>query len=155
MSGLALVATGVLILLLIPVVAIDLRERRIPNVLNLSIGLLGAAFAWAREPELATLGALLLGALLALGILLAAVGVLRLLKRQGQLGAGDIKFLVAASFWVGASGAAWTFVVASLLSVLTLLVLAPWRGWNPRESVPFGPALSAALLTVFIARAVI
>ena len=118
---------------------IDIRRRRLPNVLTLggaAAVLLGAAAA-GRGP-----GALLGG--LALGGLYLAVH----LAAPAGLGAGDVKLALALGALTGAlGGAVWTLAAlgaALLTAVASLTVMAAGRG----RSVPHGPAMCAASLGV-------
>lgn len=118
---------------------IDIRRRRLPNMLTLggaAAVLLGAAAA-GRGP-----GALLGG--LALGGLYLAVH----LAAPAGLGAGDVKLALALGALTGALGAAvWTLAAlgaALLTAVASLTVMAAGRG----RSVPHGPAMCAASLGV-------
>lgn len=144
-----LVLAGVLVLVLTPIVATDLREQRIPNAWNLVLGLAGLAGQLWLEPHWRTVIQALFAAL-ATGVMFAVLLlVMKALKRQGGLGMGDVKFMIAASQWVGFLGGAWTFCAAGLLAVVWATVIAPWRGLDLKRPFAFAPALSAALLAVF------
>lgn len=139
---------GVLVLLMIPVVLIDLRERRIPNMVNLALALTGLTHAILRDPRWITLAISLGQALVSLLVLVGTTWLMRRLTRQARIGWGDLKFLVAASFWVGLDGTVLVLLLASLLSLAVALVRAPWRGINLRELHAFGPMLAGGLLIV-------
>jgi leader peptidase (prepilin peptidase)/N-methyltransferase len=138
MDGLGVMALGVLVLLLIPVVAVDLRERRIPDPCNLALAACGLAYAALRQPDA------LAWTLVQAGL---AAGLVALAGRFARgLGGGDAKFMVAASLWVGLEGVA----LVLLLAGLALLAEAGARralagaGWT--QARPFGPMLAGALL---------
>lgn len=147
MSGLDLVFLGLLILLLLPVVVIDLRERRIPNLWNLLIALAGLAHVLAVEFTWRRLGLAFGHAGLTLILLLSMSWLIGRVNARAVIGFGDIKFLVAASFWLGFTGALLVLLAASLLTLLLALLGAlAGRGAGWREQRPFGPALALALL---------
>ncbi len=125
MSGPGLISIGLLILLSIPIVLTDLKERRIPDVWNFALGVVGLGIALARSLHWRVLGAAALDAAETLVVFWGLVWLARLLKRPSGLGMGDVKFLTAASLWVGFGGACILFVLASLLIVLSALVVAP------------------------------
>lgn len=149
MDGLQFVALGALVLLLTPVVVTDLRERRIPNAWNLALGAAGMIFHLIQAPAWRTLAESLAAAVLTAALFLGVLWVMRHLRRSGSLGLGDVKFLIAASQWVGALGAAWVFVGAGVLALAAVLAAAPWRGLDLRRQIPFGPALAVALLVIY------
>jgi Type II secretory pathway, prepilin signal peptidase PulO and related peptidases len=148
-SGVELIGAGVLVLLLTPIVASDLAARRIPNGWNLALGLSGLGLQLVQQPAWRTLGHAVAAALAAAALLYGLIWTLKALKRPAGLGLGDVKFLIAASQWVGFVGVAWVFVAASLLAIVAALVVAPWRGLDLKRQMPFAPALAAALLGAY------
>ena len=151
MAGFDFIALGLLVLLLLPIVLIDLRESRIPNLCNLALGAVGLGQAVVRVPEWTTLGVgLAQGAVtfLALG---GIAWVIQKIDRNARIGWGDLKFLTAASLWVGVQGSLIVLILASVVALLATLALAPWRGGvKLREMQPFGPALAVGLLAVTV-----
>jgi leader peptidase (prepilin peptidase)/N-methyltransferase len=150
MSSLGLISAGLLVLLSIPIVSTDLKERRIPNVWNLALAAAGLGMALIRSPHLKTLMTAGVDCLETLALFLGIVAVMRALKRPAGLGMGDVKFLAAASLWVGFGGAALLFLLASLMAVLVAIVMTPWRGLDLKTPRPFGPMLAASLVTVVV-----
>jgi leader peptidase (prepilin peptidase)/N-methyltransferase len=149
MSALTPIAFGVLLLILIPIVHSDLRARRIPNLLNALLAVAGLVLSAFTASGLR---AFLLGLIAPVAILVVFLGLIalmKLLRRPGTLGLGDVKFLAAASLWVGFLGSTMVFIVASLLSVVFVLARAPWRPVNLRGAIPFAPFLAAGLLVVY------
>jgi leader peptidase (prepilin peptidase)/N-methyltransferase len=141
---------GVLILLMIPVVVIDLRERRIPNWLNLAIAASGIVHGMWHDPSWRALGLMLFQAGLVTLLLIGTTVVLRMLSRGARIGWGDLKFLAAAALWVGMDGAVIVLLLASIGQLLVALAMAPWRGLRLREMQPFGPMLAGGLIVVAI-----
>ena len=84
-------------------------------------------------------------------ILLAGTAwLMQRINRNARIGWGDLKFLTAASLWVGLQGALIVLILASLVALLATLAMAPWRGVRWREMRPFGPALAVGLLAVTV-----
>lgn len=150
MSGFEFIFLGLLVLLLLPIVLIDLRESRIPNVCNLALAAGGLAQALVRSPTLKTLGLSLGVALLTFTLLAGTAWLMQRINRNAQIGWGDLKFLTAASLWVGLQGSMIVLILASLVALLATLAMAPWRGMQWREMRPFGPALALGLLAVTV-----
>ena len=116
---------------------VDLRERRLPNVLTLS----GAAVTTAGAPVAGRGVAALLG-----GPALAALYLVVHLAAPSGLGAGDVKLALALGALTGALGAGvWTLAAlgAPLLTALAGAV-AVLRGRG--SAVAHGPAMCAASL---------
>lgn len=103
-------------------IATDIRARRVPNVLVLTlvvVALIGAAGHWSTA---ATVANALLGLAVGLGLWLP-------FWLLGLLGAGDVKFFAAGSAWVGAPLAWRAALVAGMLGgVMGLVTLLARRG---------------------------
>ena len=150
MSSVKLIAVGTLLLILIPVIVIDLRERRIPNWLNLALaatGLLAQSLAAATFRDV--LMALIAPAAIA-ALFLGIIALMNLVRHPGTLGLGDVKFLAAASLWVGFVGSTMVFVIASLLALGFMLARAPWHSLDLKRAIAFGPFLAVSLMLVFV-----
>jgi len=145
-----IVALGALVLLLVPIIAIDLRERRIPNLLNAALAVVGIIFQLATAPTWRAAAASLIAPVAIIAVFLALIFAMKLLRRPGTLGLGDVKFLAAASIWVGFVGSTLVFVVASLLALAFTLARAPWRTLDLRAAIPFSPFLAVSLALVFV-----
>ncbi|MGL4961424.1 MAG: prepilin peptidase [Inquilinus sp.] len=150
MAGLDFISLGLLVLLLLPIVLIDLRESRIPNICNLALAGGGLAQALVRSPTLQTLGLSLGVAVLTFLLLAGTAWVMQKIDRNARIGWGDLKFLTAASLWVGLQGSLVVLILASVMALMATLALAPWRGVKWREMRPFGPALALGLLVVTV-----
>lgn len=116
MDSLFLLVLAVLLLWLAAAVGIDLRERRIPNIINLSGALIGLGcglFAGWDGLGTATLG------------LLTGLALFLPLHASGILGAGDVKLLAAASAFLGPLGAVnaalFTLVAGGVYAMATLV----------------------------------
>lgn len=145
----------------------DVWRRKIPNVLNLLLGLAGLWAQASRGGPWAVAGGL--------GAGIAMVALLWLPWLKGQLGGGDVKAAAAGAVWLGFSGlpeyvlltalmggivAAVCYLLSSLAArrqirsnltsaAVTLEVPAvPLRGQPGRVSVPYGLAVAMGYLTV-------
>ena len=99
---------------------IDLRVRRVPNLLTMSLAGLGLAVAAAGLGRVGVGGAL---AGCALGLLLMLPGYV-----LGATGAGDVKLLAAAGTLLGPAGVVWAFLYTALAGGALALVVAAVRG---------------------------
>jgi leader peptidase (prepilin peptidase) / N-methyltransferase len=148
MNGADIICIGLLGLLLVWVTVIDLREQRIPNELNLAIGALGLAHVVIRSPGWYALASAL-GAMLVAGLLFGGTAwILRRVSSRASIGMGDLKFLTAASLWVGWDGSVVILMIACLCAVLVSLAVAPWQGLDLRKMRPFGPMLAVGMIIV-------
>jgi leader peptidase (prepilin peptidase) / N-methyltransferase len=72
------------------------------------------------------------------------------LRGVAGLGMGDIKFLTAASTWVGLTGLPWLVLFACIGGLVHVLA-RHFAGYEmaPATRIPFGPYLSMALVLVW------
>lgn len=128
---------------------IDLHHKIIPDVLNLSVLLLGvAAFCLGAPSAEGLLNAA--GGMLAYG---AGAALLRFLfmkiTKRDPLGWGDIKFFGAAGFWLGLDiNAATLFLVLS--GTFGIGLALGWKKKTGEREFPFGPALALALTALIL-----
>jgi prepilin signal peptidase PulO-like enzyme (type II secretory pathway) len=149
MTGGEVIALGVLLLTLLPIVYYDLSQRRIPDLCTLGLASAGLIARVALQPAWRTAVDIAIALTLALVAALALWWGAKALKRADAIGMGDLKFFVAVSIWLGFPGATLMFVVASFGSVLWSLAVAPWQGFNLKRELPFGPFLALGTLIVF------
>ncbi len=131
---------------------IDLRRRIIPDVLNLAIFVLGIGVAVLRDPTPATGVASVVQAACAFGLFWSLrAGYARLRGRTG-LGLGDVKFIAAATAWIGLAGMPLLILVAST-TALTAVALAALAGKpiDGRFRLPFAPFLALGLHAALLA----
>ena len=99
---------------------IDLRERRIPNWLNLLMilsGIVQSCFATRLVgPGMSVLG------------LFAGAAIPFILFAIGALGAGDVKLMAGVGAWVGPMPALMVFVVEKVVGLIIVLVQAAVQG---------------------------
>ena len=100
--------------------AVDLRTRRVPNWLTLSITILGIGLAATHLTTTSLAGAL--GGL-ALGLVLMLPGHV-----VGATGAGDVKLFAAVGTLLGPKGIGVAFVYTAILGGALALTVAVYRG---------------------------
>jgi leader peptidase (prepilin peptidase) / N-methyltransferase len=149
--GLAAVASLILLFQLLIVCWIDMRHLMIPNWLNLSLAvtgltvstqLLGVPFYLAFIQGVVVFGV----------FWLLSYGYFQLRGRQG-LGGGDVKFIAAASFWVGIVGLPWTILIASISGLALVVILhLMGHGTAANQRLAFGPHLALGLFGTWMFR---
>jgi len=134
------IAVSSLGLVLIAASAVDWKIKRLPDLLTLAVGLIGAGLAITRGPLT------LLAGLVASALLVLCLQLLRRwsMQRRGDpgLGFGDVKLAGALALWLGA-GAPWMILGASVLGLVTMVLVKPSDG-----RLPFGPAIAIAAWVV-------
>jgi Flp pilus assembly protein protease CpaA len=124
----------------------DLTTRRVPNLLSLSAVLVAIIYLLITGATM--LGSVwtsaLLGAVLALAV--SVPGYL-----MGQLGAGDVKLLLAIGLIAGWFNTLLAFLIGALIAasfaIVCLIISRQQRvGYYPKKWIPFGSSLSLALL---------
>jgi len=137
---------GTLSVLCCAVALIDLRHGIIPDWLNLAIAALGLAHAFGDEGPIAAFGAIGFAGIVGVLFWLLQRLYFRLRRIEG-LGLGDVKFLAAATIWVGAAGVPTLLLIATLaaLGVAGGLQLAGCE-MKRQSAMPFGPFLAFGLL---------
>ena len=98
---------------------IDLRTRRVPNLITMPLAVLGLAAAASGISGL-TMSASLLGLLLGLTLMLPGYVF-------GATGAGDVKLLAAAGAWLGPLHIGIAFLYTALVGGVLALVVARRR----------------------------
>jgi prepilin peptidase CpaA len=144
-----------LLALIVTACAVDLRERRIPNVVCVA-GLLAGLLLQATLPLDGTFAAIGPGAI---GLAAAGAGALAmlgaglLLWRVRLFGAGDAKLLVAVGAYVGIAGAPYVLVLTALfggaLAISTGLLVHRTLSLDGRTAslrVPYSLAIGAGTL---------
>jgi prepilin peptidase CpaA len=110
---------------------VDVRQRRVPNVLTMGVASLGLMLA------MAGLGAVTLGG--ALGGLALGLALLLPAHMFGATGAGDVKLLAAFGALLGPGDVFDAFLRAAILGGAMALTVALWRG-RLRETL-YGTAM--------------
>jgi prepilin peptidase CpaA len=110
---------------------IDIRQRRVPNVLTMGLASLGLVLAMAGLGDV-SLGGALGGLALGLALLMPA-------HVFGATGAGDVKLLAAFGALLGPGNVFDAFLRAAILGGVIALGVALWRG-RLRETL-YGTAM--------------
>lgn len=138
-----------LLVVLTAISVVDLRERRIPDGLNLTLALLGIVFkVHSMEPTAAIQFAVIGG--LTYGLIFFALRAAFLHVRHVEaLGLGDVKFAAAAGIWLGVDQLPTFMLLAPTLTLLGILAVSFIRKRTTRlrisVQIPFGPGLSVAM----------
>ncbi len=143
------VFTGCLVLLLIGVAVYDFLEWRIPDVLNLSLFVLGV-LATQFIDHMTVSWALVSAAVMFFLALLVRAGF-EFVRGYPGLGLGDVKFLAASATLVGLEAMPIVVFIASITALFAIIVSGIFG--NPpklKQRIFFGPFLSAALFAVWI-----
>lgn len=138
---LANLLVAILAAMLIVVAAGDLRNRLIPNWLNLAIALTAIPFWWlsgyALWPDIA----------IQIGLAAGLFMFFAILFHLGMMGGGDVKLLAALGLWLPLASMVKLLVIMSIAGgVLTLIMLArKWRASSEEKTeVPYGVAIAFA-----------
>lgn len=134
--------------LLAAIAALDSRKQRIPNWLNASLALSGAAYQLMNGPE-AMWNQALLGGAVALLFLAVREGHRRLSGVVG-LGLGDVKMAGAGAMWI-APGYVPLFLFVASFSALGFVAASAAAGQphHRMKRIPFGPFLASGFLIAF------
>jgi prepilin peptidase CpaA len=100
--------------------AIDVRTRRVPNALTMSLAAVGVTLAAAGLGRVGLIAALTGGLL---GLLLMLPG-----HFLGATGGGDVKLLSAAGTLLGPAATLWAFLVAMIAGGVLAVIVAVHRG---------------------------
>ena len=138
---LANLLVAILAAMLIVVAAGDLRNRLIPNWLNLAIALTAIPFWWlsgyALWPDIA----------IQIGLAAGLFMFFAIIFHLGMMGGGDVKLLAVLGLWLPLASMVKLLVIMSIAGgVLTLVMLArKWRASSEEKTeVPYGVAIAFA-----------
>jgi len=137
---------SLLALLLLWGAVTDLRNRTIPNGLNLAIALLAPLWWWANGltvyPDI----------LMQIGVALAVFALFAGLFALGMMGGGDVKMLGALALWLPFEAMVLLLVLMALAGgAVTLATLVHHHALRRagRPEIPYGVAIAIAGLWVF------
>lgn len=122
--------------------AIDLRCRRLPDVLTMPLLAAGLLVALSHQADQFADRALA-AALGWLGAAMLAATWARVTGVPG-LGGGDFRLLAAAGAWLGPELLAWTVLLAAVGGLAATTLLGGRGGWAAGASLPFGPFVAVA-----------
>ena len=127
-------------LLLMAIGLYDARTFRIPD--RLSAGVFTAALFLAALNGLRHLAWAMLAGTLMFALLVAVRWIYHRLRGREGMGFGDVKLLAAVTVWLG-PGSAWALALASLVALVTILLLG-----NTARRLPFAPFIALGAFTV-------
>jgi leader peptidase (prepilin peptidase) / N-methyltransferase len=126
---------------------VDARTQTIPDWSSVALlvgGLLVSATIGVVTPSSALAAAVLSGLLLWM-----VRAVFHALKGYDGLGFGDVKFVAAASTWIGVESVAFALLVASTVALIYVLLRQIFdRSFEPNARVPFCPFLALGIICV-------
>jgi prepilin signal peptidase PulO-like enzyme (type II secretory pathway) len=131
--------------------AIDARLMIMPDILNLAVFVSALGFHLATDWMFLSPADAIGGALAGAGPLYGFRFLYLRIRGIQAIGLGDIKFMAAAGLWVGASHLPILLFVASVATLLSVLLLRAIAPANTNRiflgrRVPFGPGLCIAML---------
>lgn len=145
---LLVISSFFLMLIFAAVVYFDFRYLIIPDWINAGLLLSGLVLSAVIGFE-SLLYALVLAVSIAVFFYCVAFVYAKFRKREG-LGMGDVKFLAAASTWVGITDLPWLLLFASAAALVHALFLGIGGGKiDGTTRLPFGPHLAMGLLLVW------
>lgn len=141
-----LLIVGLYAAALIVLLATDLDQRLLPDVVTLPLVAFSvAAFALGANPFVRTIDELAWAAAAAVAVP-AALFVLAIPFGAGAIGLGDLKLLVSVGLLVGAERMIYGLVVGTLSAGVVIVILLLARRITLRSYVPYGPFLIAGAL---------
>ena len=144
-----LVLSAALVTVLAAICAIDARFGIIPDRLVGATAVCGLAAVWLLDP-----GELMyrLAEVAIVAIAIAAFRSLyRLVRGYDGLGFGDVKFLAAATFWIGLRSLPALLLIAVVSALASAFLLRSTRyEVDGRHAIPFGPHLVVGLWLVWV-----
>jgi len=148
--GLALVAFSAFVVALVLLLATDLDQRLLPDLITLPM--IPIAFAYALSGQNPLVGGGLVPAIVAAVIIPTALYVPSLLFGAGAFGLGDVKLLVSVGLVAGAYRALVGVAFGVLVAGIVILGLLAARRVTLRSYVPFGPFLVLGALWSVLVR---
>lgn len=135
---------------LLALAIIDLRTYLLPDGLNLTVFLLGAAMVALYRQE--TWPWHLAGAITGYGLLWLVEVAYRRLRGIDGLGRGDAKLLGAIGMWVSLEGLPPVLLIASLSGILAVLALSALtrKSVSGQSMIAFGPWIALAGYIVWL-----
>lgn len=139
-----------LIAILAPIAWIDARQHIIPDSLNALLGILGVSHILIADGPGAVPQQMLAAALVAI-FFLGVRKLYSMARGQTGLGLGDVKFLAAATLWIGPLGLPWLVLFASI-SGLAWHLIVTYRADSASltQRIAFGPHLAVGFLLTWV-----
>lgn len=153
-----LLVLGLYAAALMVLLATDLDQRLLPDLITLPLIVYAAAVSLVAPLLGLDLNPLLAGkSLAAVSAVAAAIGAPLLLAvsdrlLKGALGGGDLKLAVSLGLMCGVTLLLMGFLVATVIFAVAVVVLVVARRITLKTAVPFGPALIGAAVIAFLAQ---
>ena len=143
------IATAILLVVSTVISWIDFRHMIVPDWANLILALAGLlCTGFKGQPWWQAV----LQVCLLFAILLIIASLYRHLRHRDGLGMGDIKFVCAATMWIGIAMIPWLVLIASISALLMIVALQICGQAVPSgQRIPFGPHLCMGLLATWMA----
>ncbi|MGW1420219.1 prepilin peptidase [Bradyrhizobium manausense] len=135
--------------LLAAICAIDARFGIIPDKLVAATAASGLLAVWLLEPDELTYR---IAEVVIVGIAMAAFrAIYRWIRGYDGLGFGDVKFLAAATFWIGLRSLPALLLIALVSALASAFLLKSARyEIDGRHAIPFGPHLAVGLWLAWV-----
>ena len=148
--ALALAAFGAYMVVLVLLLATDLDQRLLPDVLTLPM--IPLAFLYAISGSNPLVGGSWIPALIAAVVIPAVLYLPSLLFGAGAFGLGDVKLLVTVGLMSGAYRALLGVIAGVFVGGVVIFLLLVFRRVSLRSYVPFGPFLILGALWAIVLR---
>lgn len=144
-----LLSSVALLGILAAICAIDARFGIIPDTLVAVLAACGLAAVWLLDPN-ETMYRLAEVVIVAIAIA-AFRSIFRWVRGYDGLGFGDVKFLAAATFWIGLRSLPALLLIAVISALASAFLLKSARyELDGRHAIPFGPHLAVGLWLAWV-----
>ena len=123
----------------------DLSRKETPHRLIAALAVVGICRALYGAAALPAISHEVIATLATFAVLAVVRGVVLPLDRNAAIGAGDIKFLVAAACWAGLDGSLAILIIAECIGIFYGLAVRPWFPEAPERRAAFSSMLAAGL----------
>jgi len=142
-GSISLIASGVFLLLIIPITIIDFKHYIIPD--SLTLPLLGAGILLSFLPGALSPQQALLGILAGGGTLYVIGWVGGAIMKKEAMGGGDIKLMAAAGAFFGPQCSLLSIVFGATLGAIYGIAIMATKRLSGTHQIPFGPFLGAGI----------
>lgn len=138
-----------LVSILAAICAIDVRFGIIPDKLVVALAACGLAAVWLLDPNevMYRLAEVVIAAI----AIAAFRSIFRRVRGYDGLGFGDVKFLAAATFWIGLRSLPALLLIAVISALASAFLLKSARyEVDGRHAIPFGPHLAVGIWLAWV-----
>lgn len=138
-----------LVSILAAICAIDARFGIIPDKLVVALAACGLAAVWLLDPNevMYRLAEVVIAAI----AIAAFRSIFRRVRGYDGLGFGDVKFLAAATFWIGLRSLPALLLIAVISALASAFLLKSARyEVDGRHAIPFGPHLAVGIWLAWV-----